>query len=70
LRFILGPERVSPDGRSTGRAEIPAGGETARIVEYGYTVEYDRSFDLTTLGGDDAQQQKEFEELQRGRLKL
>ena len=61
-----------PKGILRWEVEVPAGasGEDAHMVEYGYTVEYDRSFDLTTLAGDDGRQQKEFEELQRGRGKL
>lgn len=61
-----------PKGILRWEIDVPAGasGEDARIVEYGYTVEYDRSFRLTTLGDDNVRQQQEFEELQRGRLKL
>ena len=61
-----------PKGILRWEIDVPAqaSGENARMVEYGYTVEYDRSFNLTTLNGDDVQKQQEFEELQRGRLKL
>lgn len=64
--------REQPKGILRWEIDVPAeaSGETARIVEYGYTIEYDRSFRLTTLDGDNTRQQREFEEQQRGRLKL
>lgn len=65
--------RERPKGILRWEIEVPANasGETARIVDYGYTVEFDRSFNITTLDeGDDPRQQREFEELQKLRLKF
>ncbi len=49
--------------------EVPANAvrEQARIVEYSFTVEHDRSLQLSALGGD-TQLQREFEQLQRARI--
>ncbi len=49
-------------------AEAGATGEEARLIEYTYTIEYDRNFALATPSGTQ-QLQQEFEQLQRGRLK-
>jgi hypothetical protein len=46
---------------------VPAGAvrEKAKVIEYGFAVEFDRNFQLGTLGGK--QQQVEFEQLERAR---
>ena len=49
---------------------VPAGaaGEKARILQYGYTVEFDRNFALAPPAGAKANaMQREFHELQKGR---
>lgn len=52
--------------------EVPAGatGENARMIEYDYTAEFDRQFQLGAAGTDTPSQQREFEELQRVRNRL
>jgi len=47
--------------------DVPAGAvrEKAKTIEYGFSVEFDRNFQLSTIGG--AQGQSEFEQLQRFR---
>ena len=47
--------------------EVPGGAvrENARIVDYGFTLEYDRNFQLITLGGN--QGLSEFDQLDRMR---
>ena len=44
-----------------------AGGNAAKLVEYNYTVEYDRQFALTAAKQTTEQQQQEFEQLLRQR---
>ena len=43
--------------------------EKANVLEYSLTVDFDRNFQLSAAGVQRADQQKEFEEMQRGRLK-
>jgi hypothetical protein len=45
-----------------------ATGADARLIEYSYTVDFDRSLQLTAAR-ETAPQQREFEELQRARIK-
>ena len=49
--------------------DVPANAilEEARIILYGFTIEYDRTFQLSTVGGG-SQLQREFEQLQRSRI--
>lgn len=62
-----------PKGILRWDVEVPAGatGEKAKVVEYGYKVEYDRNFAIAAAsdGRVQQEQQKEFEELQRVRSK-
>jgi uncharacterized protein (TIGR02231 family) len=59
--------RERPKGILRWEISVPAGAvrEKARIIEYGFSVEFDRNFQLSTWGGK--QQQAEFEQLQRMR---
>jgi len=50
-------------------AAASASGEKARMIEYGYKVEYDRNFHLATNAGGQGQLQEEFEKLERARQK-
>lgn len=61
--------RERPKGILRWQIEVPAKAvrEKARIIEYGFTVEYDRNFQLATVGGGN-QLQREFEQLQRSRI--
>jgi len=43
--------------------------DKARIIEYGYTLDFDRNLSLGTVIGSEQQLQEEFEQLHRGRLK-
>jgi hypothetical protein len=49
--------------------DVPAAatGEKARMIEYGFTVEFDRNFSLNPAGESLQKQQIEFERLQRSR---
>jgi len=60
-----------PKGILRWDIEVPAGatGEDARLIEYGYTAEFDREFQLTATTADVPEQQREFEQLQRARIK-
>ena len=57
--------RQRPKGLLRWDIEVPGGAvrENARIIEYGFTVEFDRNFQLITLGGN--QGQSEFDQLER-----
>ncbi|MDX1566041.1 MAG: DUF4139 domain-containing protein, partial [Phycisphaeraceae bacterium] len=57
-----------PKGILRWSLQVPAhaSAEKARVVRYGYQLEFDRKFSLSVLGG--TKQQKEFEQMQRGRL--
>jgi uncharacterized protein (TIGR02231 family) len=59
--------RERPKGILRWEINVPAGAvrEKARTIEYGFSVEFDRNFQLSTWGGK--QQQAEFEQLQRMR---
>ncbi len=59
-----------PKGILRWEIDVPAKAtnDKARIVKYAYTVDFARDFRLTAAGASAAQQQREFEELQRGRL--
>jgi uncharacterized protein (TIGR02231 family) len=59
-----------PKGILRWDIEVPAGatGEDARLIEYGYTAEFDRQFQLTAATADVPKQQREFEKLQRARF--
>jgi uncharacterized protein (TIGR02231 family) len=60
-----------PKGILRWDVEVPAsatGGE-ARMIEYSYTAEFDRQFQLTAGTSDVEDQQREFEQLQRARAK-
>jgi hypothetical protein len=60
-----------PKGILRWDIEVPAGatGETARLIEYSYTAEFDRQFQLAASAVDTPEQQREFEQLQRARAK-
>ncbi|MBC8869992.1 MAG: mucoidy inhibitor MuiA family protein [Planctomycetes bacterium] len=62
--------RERPKGIVRWDIEVAANamGENARLIEYGYTVEFDRSFQLTAAASDSPEQRQEFEQLQRARL--
>lgn len=69
-KLYLRKER--PKGMLRWEVEVPAAsmGEKARLIEYGYKIEYDRNLHLTAATAKpEQQQQQEFEELQRGRQK-
>ena len=51
---------IETDGNATG--------EDARLIEYSYSVEYDRNYRLASPSGT-VREQQEFEQQQRGRLK-
>jgi len=63
-----------PKGILRWDIEAPASatGEKARIIEYGYTLDFDRNFAISTIGGEDdpaaAAAEQEFEIQQRARL--
>jgi uncharacterized protein (TIGR02231 family) len=59
-----------PKGLLRWEIEVPASasGENARMIDYEYTVEFDRNFNLTSATAV-PQLQMEFEKLQRSRLK-
>lgn len=61
--------RERPMGLLRWEIEVPAGasGEDARLIEFKYTVEYDRKFEVTLPAS--RQLQEEFEQLQRSRQK-
>jgi uncharacterized protein (TIGR02231 family) len=61
--------RERPKGILRWEIEVPADAirEDARIIEYSFTVEHDRNFQLATVGGG-SQLQREFEQLQRARV--
>jgi hypothetical protein len=67
---VLYQRRERPKGILRWEITVPAGAirEKARTVEYSFSVEFDRSFQLTTPGGTEMQQQREFEELQLMRI--
>jgi len=68
-KLYLRTER--PKGILRWDIEVPAEatGEKVRTITYEYTVEFDRSFELTAAGGNGQQRlQEEFEQLQRQRL--
>ncbi len=58
--------RERPKGILRWDLPVPAGAvrEKARIVEYGFSVEFDRNFQLGTLDGG-KQQQSEFQQMER-----
>jgi len=62
--------RERPKGILRWEIDVPAGAtrENARIIEYGFSLEFDRNFRLSTSGADGQQQQREFEQLQRMRI--
>jgi len=59
-----------PKGILRWDIEVPAGatGQNARLIEYSYTAEFDRQFQLTAATADVPDQQREFEKLQRARF--
>lgn len=60
--------RQRPKGILRWEVEVPGGAarETARILEYRFSVEFDHNFQLSTLGGQQAR--SEFEQLDRVRV--
>ena len=65
---VLYLRRERPKGILRWEIEVSAGAtrEKARIINYGFTLEFDRNFRLTVPGGKQ-QLQREFEDLQRWR---
>jgi uncharacterized protein (TIGR02231 family) len=61
--------RERPKGILRWDIEVAANamGESARLIDYGYTAEFDRSFQLTAAASDSPEQRQEFEQLQRAR---
>ena len=61
--------RERPKGILRWDIEVAANamGENARLIDYGYTAEFDRSFQLTAAASDSPEQRQEFEKLQRVR---
>jgi uncharacterized protein (TIGR02231 family) len=59
--------RERPKGLLRWEISVPAAAvrEKARIIEYGFSVEFDRNFQLSTRGGK--QEQAEFEQIQRAK---
>jgi len=59
-----------PKGILRWDIEVPAGatGENAQLIEYNYTAEFDRQFQLGAAVTDTPSQQREFEQLQRARF--
>ncbi len=59
-----------PKGILRWEIKVPAAatGKDARIIEYGFTVDFDRNLALNVAGGSPQQLQHEFERLQRARL--
>jgi uncharacterized protein (TIGR02231 family) len=59
-----------PKGILRWEITVPAGatGKDARMIEYGFTVDFDRNFRLTAATDRPQEQQKEFEMLQRARM--
>jgi uncharacterized protein (TIGR02231 family) len=60
--------RQRPKGILRWEIEVPGGAfrEKARILEYGFSVEFDHNFQLSILGGQQAR--SEFEQLDRTRI--
>lgn len=60
--------RQRPKGILRWEIEVPGGAvrEKARILEYGFSVEFDHNFQVSTLGGQQAR--SEFEQLDRVRV--
>ena len=66
FNYILLP----PTYQSSVTVSLPsATGENARLINYTYTVEYDRNFQLNSPSAQQ-QMQQEFEQLERLRMKL
>jgi uncharacterized protein (TIGR02231 family) len=63
--------RERPHGILRWDIDVPASatGENARLINYTYTVEYDRNFQLNSPSAQQ-QMQQEFEQLERLRMKL
>jgi hypothetical protein len=59
-----------PKGILRWEIEVAAGstGKDARMIEYSYSVDFDRNFWLTTAKDRPQEQQQEFEMMQRGRM--
>jgi uncharacterized protein (TIGR02231 family) len=59
-----------PKGLLRWEIDVEAGatGAQARIIQYGFTVDFDRNFSLGPVGDSPQQLQREFETLQRTRL--
>jgi uncharacterized protein (TIGR02231 family) len=59
-----------PKGILRWEITVPAGatGKDARMIEYGFTADFDRNFRLTAATDRPQEQQKEFEMLQRSRM--
>ncbi len=59
-----------PKGILRWEVEVPAGstGKDARIIEYAFTVDFDRNFWLSAATDSPQERQKEFETLQRARF--
>jgi uncharacterized protein (TIGR02231 family) len=62
--------RERPKGILRWDVDVPASatGDDAHMVEFGYTVDFAREFQLTAATGGTPQLQREFEELQRARF--
>ena len=59
-----------PKGILRWEIKVPAGatGKDARIIEYGFTVDFDRNFSLASATDSPKQLQQEFEQQQRARF--
>lgn len=68
-KLYLRRERPGGILRWDVEAEASATGENARLIQYTYTVEYDRNFQINSPTSN-KQLQQEFEQLQRTRSKL
>jgi uncharacterized protein (TIGR02231 family) len=62
-------QRERPKGILRWDIQVAANamGENARLIDYSYTAEFDRSFQLTAAASDSPEQRQEFEKMQRAR---
>ena len=61
---------MRPEDQASGSdSGAGATGESAKLIEYSYTAEFDRQYQLAATATDTPSQQREFEQLQRVRNK-